>query len=166
MKYLVWACLLPLMTVAQDQNQTMNYFGNHYFPDATILLRDSLNIYFKKTSANDTVFRIPVSKVRASLKGVPEVNYQNADEALLKFNNANGTGVGLQLCGIGVSLIGYTILVAAVTGNDDSSQKLYKTGGYIAVAGGALSLIGLGIEFGSHRHLKRFNIMVKAIPYQ
>jgi hypothetical protein len=87
------------------------------------------------------------------------------NDALLQFNKGNATGIQLQLAGVAVSLVGYGILVVAVS-NEDAEQSQFTTGGLIAVAGGALTLFGLSIELGSHRHLKRFNIMAGSVPYQ
>jgi hypothetical protein len=60
--------MMPLLAVAQDQHPATNLFGNKYFPAAKILLKDSSNVYFKKTPKADTVFRIPATDVSANLK--------------------------------------------------------------------------------------------------
>jgi hypothetical protein len=107
---------------------------------------------------------MPVSQVNAKLKGVPDADYADLNDALLRFSKDNAKGIKIQLAGVGISLVGYGILLAAVT-NDNADQSLYDIGGAIAVAGGAISLLGVGIELSSHRHLKRFTIVTGAVPY-
>ena len=152
---------MPLLTLAQ--HPSTDFLGNTW-PDAKIILKDSLNIYFKKSAKADTVFKMPVSQVNAKLKGVPDADYADLNDALLRFSKDNAKGIKIQLAGVGISLVGYGILLAAVT-NDNADQSLYDIGGAIAVAGGAISLLGVGIELSSHRHLKRFAIVTGAVPY-
>jgi len=163
LKHFILLLMLPAFADAQQSNQ--NLFGKDYWPKAKILLQDSSNVYFRKTPSADTVFRIAVSHVQSNLRHVPMVNFKSIDDALLQFNKTNATGIKLQLAGLGISLIGYGILIAAVS-NTDADQSMFTTGGIIAVAGGSLSLAGLVVEFGSHKHLKRFDIIAHAVPYQ
>jgi hypothetical protein len=165
LKFFMLQLILPAVVDAQQEGANQNLFGNDQWPHAKILVQDSSNVYFRKTAAADTVFRIPVSQVQSNLRHVPMVNFKSIDDAMLQFNKQNGTGIKLQLAGIGISLVGYGILVAAVS-NADADQRLFTTGGIIAVAGGSLSLVGLAVELDSHKHLKRFNIIAHAVPYQ
>ena len=163
LKNLFLILLLPALCFSQ-QNQTLNYFSGTYLPQAQILLKDSLHLYFTKSPGADSIFKIPISEVRTPLDGVPYTQYTNWNDALLAFNKSNATGVGLELGGIGLSVIGYGILLSTAY-KDDVNSKAFKTGGAIAIAGGILSVVGLVIELRSHRHLKRMDIMVRAIPY-
>jgi hypothetical protein len=165
MKLIMFLIILPAFAAAQQESADQNLFGNDHWPHAKLILQDSSYVYFRKTAAADTVFRIPVSQVQSNLRNVPMVNFKSIDDAVQQFNKQNSTGIKLQLVGIGISLVGYGILVAAV-GSTGTDPAMLTTGGIIAVAGGSLSLVGLAVELDSHKHVKRFNIIAHAVPYQ
>src|SRR6187549_3545931 len=119
MKYAILFIMMPLLTLAQ--HPSTDFLGNTW-PDAKIILKDSLNIYFKKSAKADTVFKMPVSQVNAKLKGVPDADYADLNDALLRFSKDNAKGIKIQLAGVGISLVGYGILLAAVT-NDNADQS-------------------------------------------
>lgn len=152
--------LLPAMAFSQ-QNQG-KFFRNTHYPDAQIMFRDSSFIYFQKSPANDTVFKIAPGDVNINPQDVPYSHYDNMGDALLQFNKQNGTGVAMQVAGVGIVAAGS--IVVATSGQNSGDQAI--VGAAIMSIGSVVSLVGIITEMLSHKHLKRAAIQQNAAPYK
>ncbi len=177
MKIIVTLCLLIISLATQGQpvrllhkdgreiNTKINAISNStlFTPQGNFLFTDLSNVTFefKQQKDQSTYDRLEAAGVTIQFAGTPITpdaplagsNQEKAyeiDQVVLQleqFRQDRQLGLGLQIMGVGLTVLGSVLYMSDPNGNADIGNTL-------VIIGGTSWMIGLGIEFGAGSKLR------------